>query len=411
MSKVSQTSQKTYFTSIILLCIFSIIWSNKAFTQNLTIKTADQITVGAQRIDQYSGLIKGQRIAIVANHTSMIGSSHLVDSLNSLGFTIKKVFGPEHGFRGNADAGAKVNNDVDEKTGIPVISLYGKNKKPTQEQLSDIDVVLFDIQDVGARFYTYISTMTYVMEACAEKRIKMIILDRPNPNGHYVDGPILENEFKSFVGLHRVPIVHGMTVGEYACMISEEGWLTNGIKSDLTVIPCLGYDHTILYQLPVKPSPNLPTMESVYLYPSLCLFEGTVFSMGRGTDKPFQIIGHPDYKKGNYNFTPRSIEGAAKNPKLEGQLCNGYDLTEEGKKFFSSPGQVYVKWVIECYTNFEKKDEFFKSYFNTLAGTKKLREQIEKGMTEKEIKQTWAEGIEKFLAIRKKYLLYPDFNK
>lgn len=409
MSKVNQTSQKTnpWLLSLVFILVLVPV---RIFSQQLTVKHPADLTVGAQRIDQYSGLLKGQRIAIVANQTSTIGHTHIVDSLHSLGYDIKKVFGPEHGFRGDADAGAKVSNNIDEKTGIPVISLYGKNKKPTKEQLADVDIVVFDIQDAGARFYTYISTMTYVMEACAENKIRMVILDRPNPNGHYVDGPILETELASFVGLHPVPIVHGMTVGEYACMVSEEGWLAGGLKCDLTVIPCLNYDHLTLYQLPIKPSPNLPTMESIYLYPSLCLFEGTVFSMGRGTDKPFQVVGHPEYKKGNYEFTPKSIEGAAKNPKFEGQKCYGYDLTEEGKKFYTSPGQVYVKWVIECYANFDKKEEFFKSYFNTLAGTKKLREQIEKGMTEAEIKQTWAEGIQHFKTIRKKYLLYRDFE-
>jgi uncharacterized protein YbbC (DUF1343 family) len=408
MSKIHQTTKISNLFRNLLFCFLSVFLFHPVFTQNLTVKTADQVIVGAQRIDQYFDIINGQRLAIVANHTSMIGSTHLVDSLKSLGFNIKKVFGPEHGFRGNADAGAKVNNDIDEKTGIPIISLYGKNKKPTQEQLEDVDIIIFDIQDVGARFYTFISTMTYVMEACAEKKIRIIILDRPNPNGHYVDGPILESEYKSFVGLHPVPIVHGMTVGEYACMISEEGWLAGGTKCDLTVIPCLGYDHTVLYQLPIKPSPNLPTMESIYLYPSLCLFEGTSFSMGRGTDKPFQIIGHPEYNKGNYEFTPKSKDGA-KNPKHEGLLCKGYDLTDEGKKFYHEPGKLHVKWVIECYQNFIHKDDFFKSYFNTLAGNKKLKEQIELGLDEEEIKKTWVEGLTKFSAIRKKYLIYPDF--
>lgn len=252
MSKVNQTSQKTnpWLLSLVFILVLVPV---RIFSQQLTVKHPADLTVGAQRIDQYSGLLKGQRIAIVANQTSTIGHTHIVDSLHSLGYDIKKVFGPEHGFRGDADAGAKVSNNIDEKTGIPVISLYGKNKKPTKEQLADVDIVVFDIQDAGARFYTYISTMTYVMEACAENKIRMVILDRPNPNGHYVDGPILETELASFVGLHPVPIVHGMTVGEYACMVSEEGWLAGGLKCDLTVIPCLNYDHLTLYQLPIKP--------------------------------------------------------------------------------------------------------------------------------------------------------------
>jgi len=399
-NKLSRTLLPAALIYFLLLC--------EAGAQ-LVIKTPAEVTTGAQRTELYLNLLKGKRVAIVANHTSLIGNVHLVDSLHALGVDIRKVFGPEHGFRGDVSAGEHVGTTTDKKTGIPVVSLYGKNKKPTEEQMADVDIVVFDIQDAGARFYTYISTMAYVMEACAEKKIRMIILDRPNPNGHYIDGPILEKEYASFVGMHTVPVVHGMTVGEYACMVSEEGWLKNGLKCDLTVVPCLGYDHNVLYQLPVKPSPNLPTMESIYLYPSVCFFEGTAFSVGRGTDKPFQVIGSPGFTGGSYTFTPKSSEGA-KSPKHEGKLCQGYDLTGEGKKFYSEPGQIKLQWLIDCYKQFGDKEHFFTSYFNTLAGTAKLKEQIVSGLSEKEIKASWQDGLKQFREKRKKYLLYKDFE-
>ncbi|MCX7744274.1 MAG: DUF1343 domain-containing protein [Flavobacteriales bacterium] len=375
----------------------------------LVVKDASQITVGAQRTDVYLPLLAGKRVAVAGNHTSMIGNTHLVDSLLTLKVQVVKVFSPEHGFRGDADAGEHVTTSTDKKTGLPIISLYGKNKKPTDEQLADVDIILFDMQDVGTRFYTYISTMTYLMEAAAKLNKKMIVLDRPNPNGHYIDGPVLEDKFKSFVGLHRVPVVHGMTIGEYACMISEEKWLEGGKKCDLTVIECKNYDHRTLYQLPVKPSPNLTSMAAVYLYPSLCFFEGTVISVGRGTDKPFQIVGHPSLKDAPYKFTPESRTGA-KNPKYEGQVCYGYDLTNFGNGFIRDSGMIYLYWLIDLYNRYEKKSEFFNSYFSTLAGTDRLKNDIIAGKTEEEIRKSWKPAIDEFKVIRKKYLLYPDFE-
>lgn len=385
------------------------LWAQKPQRPAWKVKDASQLTVGAQRTDAYLPMLEGKRVAVAGNHTSMIGNTHLVDSLVSLKIQVVKVFSPEHGFRGDADAGEHVTTSKDKKTGLPIISLYGKNKKPTDEQLADVDVILFDMQDVGTRFYTYISTMTYLMEAASKLGKKVIVLDRPNPNGHYVDGPVLEEKFKSFVGLHPVPVVHGMTVGEYACMISEEKWLEGGKKCDLTVIECKEYDHKTLYQLPVKPSPNLGTMAAVYLYPSLCFFEGTVITVGRGTDKPFQVVGHPSLKDAPFKFTPQSRTGA-KNPKYEGQLCYGYDLTNFGNGFIRDSGMIYLYWLIDLYNRYDKKTEFFNSYFNTLAGTDQLKNDIIAGNTEEAIRKSWQTGIDQFKTIRKKYLLYPDFE-
>jgi len=367
------------------------------------------IVVGAERTSHYLKELEGKKVGVVANHTSLIKGTHLVDSLVSLGINIIRVFSPEHGFRGNADAGEKVMSNVDEKTGLPIISLYGGNKKPTSKQLNDIDVIVFDIQDVGARFYTYISTMHYVMEACAQNNKKLIILDRPNPNGHFVDGPVLEKKHTSFVGMHSVPIVHGMTIGEYAKMINGEGWLANKIKCDVSIIETENYNHTIYYTLPIKPSPNLPNMSSIYLYPSLCLFEGTPISVGRGTDKPFQVLGHPSIISDRFSFTPKSMEGAKK-PKLEGEKCNGYNLSSFGTEYIKGNGAINLYWLIEIYSNFPKKKEFFTNMFTLLAGTDKLQQQIETGKTEEEIKVTWQDGITSFKKIRKKYLLYKDFE-
>jgi len=385
------------------------LWAQRPQRPAWKVKDASQLTVGAQRTDAYLPLLEGKRVAVAGNHTSMIGNTHLVDSLVSLKVQVVKVFSPEHGFRGDADAGEHVTTSTDKKTGLPIISLYGKNKKPTDEQLADVDVILFDMQDVGTRFYTYISTMTYLMEAASKLGKKVIVLDRPNPNGHYVDGPVLEEKFKSFVGLHPVPVVHGMTVGEYACMISEEKWLEGGKKCDLTVISCMGYDHQTLYQLPIKPSPNLGTMAAVYLYPSLCFFEGTVITVGRGTDKPFQVVGHPLLKDAPFKFTPQSRIGA-KNPKYEGQVCYGYDLTNFGNGFIRDSGMIYLYWLIDLYNRYEKKAEFFNSYFNTLAGTDQLKNDIISGKSEEAIRKSWKAGIDQFKTIRKKYLLYPDFE-
>jgi uncharacterized protein YbbC (DUF1343 family) len=369
----------------------------------------EQITPGAERTSLYFPMLQNKRIAVVANHSSLIGEQHLVDSLVRSGLQMMRVFSPEHGFRGTADAGERVNDSRDLVTGLPVVSLYGNNKKPQPKDLSDVDVVIFDIQDVGARFYTYISTMTYMMEACAAQEIPMLVLDRPNPNGFYVDGPILEKEFSSFVGLHPVPIVHGMTVGEYARMVNGEGWLENGLTCELTVIPVANYTHSDFYELPVRPSPNLPNKNAVYLYPSLCLFEGTVVSVGRGTEFPFQVIGHPQHTTGNFVFTPKSVPGAAKPPLLETK-CIGYNLTGFAEKMKENPPQLNLSWLMDFHQELSDKTTFFNNFFEKLAGTAALRKQIEQGMSEEEIRASWAPGLNKYKKIRKKYLLYDDFE-
>lgn len=359
-----------------------------------------QLMTGAEQTEAYLPVLKDKRIAMVVNHTSMIGENHLVDSLLNLGVKIQKVFAPEHGFRGDSEAGEKVKDGIDIATQLPIVSLYGSNKKPTPEQLQDIDLIIFDIQDVGTRFYTYISTMHYVMEACAENNIKLLILDRPNPNGMYVDGPVLKPEFQSFVGLHPIPVLHGLTVGELAQMINGEGWLKNSLQCDIKVIPVKNYDHNEGYSLPVKPSPNLPNDLSIKMYPSLCLFEGTVVSVGRGTYQPFQQIGHPQFKDMPHQFTPKSIEGMSKYPPYEGQTC--YGLSFENTNF---KGGFTLKYIIDFYKKYEG-DDYFNNFFDKLAGTDKLRQQIKEGMSEDEIRKSWASDLEQYQKMREKYLLY-----
>jgi uncharacterized protein YbbC (DUF1343 family) len=373
-----------------IICISLVLFTFSVKAQN--------IVLGAERTDTYLPLLKNKNVGVVANQTSMIANTHLVDSLLSLGIDVVKVFSPEHGFRGKADAGAIIEDGIDSKTGIPIISLYGNNKKPTREQLLGIDVLVFDIQDVGVRFYTYISTLHYVMEAAAENNIKVIVLDRPNPNGHYVDGPILDTNFKSFVGMHPVPIVHGMTIGEYAKMINGENWITT--RCELIVIEMENYTHNTNYDLPIKPSPNLQNARAVNLYPSLCLFEGTNISVGRGTDYPFQHFGAP-YLKSNYSFMPKSGEGS-KYPKHEDIVCFGTDLRFQ-EDYLTA---LNLNWIIETFKQCSEKEEFFNNFFDKLAGTDKLKKQIIAGMTAKEIKASWQEGLEKFKKIRKKYLIY-----
>ena len=376
---------------------------------NAKVITADSIKVGAQRTELYFPLLKGKNVAVVANHTTLIGKTHLVDSLVHAGVAIKKIFCPEHGFRGTVDAGESIINTTDTKTGLPLISLYGKNYKPKASDLKGINIVIYDIQDVGVRFYTYISTMTYVMEACAENNVEFLILDRPDPNGYYVDGSVLEKEYSSFIGLHPVPIVYGMTVAEYALMVNEEGWLKNGVKCKLKYVPVNNYNHTYYYILPVAPSPNLPNMNSVYLYPSLGLFEGTVISVGRGTNSPFQIIGHPDLKNGSFSFTPESKLGST-NPPFLGVKCNGYNLYDFADFYIKNLRHIYLFWLTATYKDVTDKANYFNSYFDQLAGNTKLRQQIIAGTSEDDIRKSWQGDIDKFKKIRKKYLLYPDFE-
>jgi len=369
-----------------------------------------RVKTGAEQTEKYVSLLKNLEIAVVANHTTNINGSHLVDSLLSLGINIKKIFSPEHGFRGKADAGELVKNYIDEKTGLPVISLYGSSKKPDLKDLNGIDLVVFDLQDVGIRHYTYISTMHYVMEACAEMNVEMLILDRPNPNGFYVDGPVLDTAYKSFIGMHPVPIVHGMTIAEYAQMINGEHWLKNGMKCKLSFISCANYTHDSLYRLPVNPSPNLQNMLSVYLYPSLGFFEGTSLSVGRGTDFPFQVFGGPDLKNTEFTFIPKSINGASKYPKHKNQKCYGVDLRNIDINDLLAKREINLEWLLFGYKNFEKQESFFIPFFYSISGTNQLKEQIIQGKSAKEIRKSWKPGLEKFKEIRKKYLIYKDFE-
>lgn len=376
--------------------------------------TAQPILPGATHLKAYLPLLKNKRVAIFANPTSMVGKRHLVDTLRSLGVKISVIFGPEHGFRGTADAGEKVENAPDPATGIPVISLYGKKRKPSAADLKDADIMLFDIQDVGVRFYTYISSLQEYMESAMEHNKPLIVLDRPNPNGFYVDGPVLEPQFKSFIGMQPVPIVYGLTIGEYARMLEGEGWLEkpkhNHDRYSLTVIRCRNYTHKSRYTLPVKPSPNLPDIQSIYLYPSTCLFEGTVLSEGRGTERPFQIFGHPLLPATLYTFTPVSREGA-KQPKLLNQTCHGWDLGGSPDEVFRKVnGQIQLKWLLEAWKLFPQKDSFFlkNNFFHKLAGNSTMMQQIKEGKSEAQIRQSWEPALSTFRKKRKKYLLYKD---
>ncbi len=367
------------------------------------------ILPGIFQTAEYLPKLKNKNVAVVANQTSIFYKTHLVDSLLALKVKVKKVFAPEHGFRGNVEAGGNVKNDTDSKTRLPVISLYGKNEKPTTEDLAGIDIIVFDIQDVGARFYTYISTLEFIMDACAVNKVKVIVLDRPNPNSFYVDGPVLKDSFRSFVGRQPVPIVYGMTIGEYAQMLNGENWLDSKLKCDLTVIQCSNFDHTKLYSLPVPPSPNLPNMNAVYLYPSLCLFEGTAVSVGRGTEKPFQIIGTTDSTIKGFTFTPKKIAGVAENPPYLNQKCYGMDLTKSAASVLSSK-KLELKWLIGFYMNSKDQSAFFNPFFDKLAGTDELRIMIQTDKSEAEIRKSWENDINAFKKIRKKYLLYLDFE-
>ncbi len=384
-------------------------------------KPQPAIIIGNERTSLYLPKLKGKKVGLVGNQTSVIGKTHLVDSLLALKVNMVAVYSPEHGFRGDADAGETIKNGKDAKTGLPIYSLYGNNKKPTKEQLNGVEIMLFDLQDVGVRFYTYISTLHYVMEACAENNIPLILLDKPNPNAHYIDGPILEEKWKSFVGMHPVPIVYGMTIGEYGQMINGERWLANGVQCDLTVVPCESYTHTTPYSLPIAPSPNLRTDAAIYLYPSLCLFEGTSVSVGRGTDKPFEVYGHPNFplrietdnvedpffprfSRMSYSFTPVSGFGA-KDPLWKDKKCNGYLLSEEG----DVNHHFELRYLINAHYWLKKAGVPFitsANFFDKLAGTSTLREQILAEKPEVEIRAGWEKGLKEFEGVRKKYLIY-----
>ncbi len=414
--------------------------SCKGQEKNFEVKTSFDSTavksypvVGANQTGEYLPYLRNKKVGVVANQTSVVFKpenfifmedywdessrsykqrqtqkwifskhTHLVDSLLSHTIQVTKVFAPEHGFRGTADAGELVKDGKDSRTGLPLISLYGSNKKPTQDQMQGLDVMVFDIQDVGARFYTYISTLHYVMEACAEAGIPLLILDRPNPNIHYIDGPLLDPEHQSFVGMHPVPVVHGMTIAEYAQMINGEGWLENGQKCELNIVSVKEYDRATFYSLPIKPSPNLPNDQAINLYPSLCFFEGTPLSEGRGTNKQFQVFGSPTLPKDKYTFTftPQPNEGA-KNPKFNGQLCYGKDLSNVDKL-----DHINLQWLLDAYRDSGKQTSFFTNFFTTLAGTKTLQQQIEQGMTNEQIRSSWKDGLEEYDGMRKRYMIY-----
>lgn len=388
---------------LLFLIIISILFNCGCSGQN----KKQKILTGAEQPELYLSLIKHKNIALMVNQSSLVDSVHLIDFLLSKNYTVSKIFAVEHGLRGNAANGEEFNNSVDEQTGLPIVSLYGKKKKPDQQDLAGIDLVIFDMQDVGCRFFTYISSMHYLMESCAENNVQLLILDRPNPNGDYIDGPVLNPELKSFVGMHPIPIVHGCTIGELALMINNEEWLTNGIKCKLKIIPVKNYTHNTSYSLPVKPSPNLPNDISIRLYPSLCLFEATNVSIGRGTHFPFQVIGFPDNRNGKFSFTPISIKGMSNNPPFENYECKGIDL-----RIPPSPPGFTLNYFIQFFNQFSNKDDFWKSkrWIDLLTGDKNFYQEINDGWNEKQIKATWENDINNYKTIRKKYLLYPDFE-
>lgn len=407
------------FLLIFFVLVFFI--NNASFAQT-------RIIPGAERMEVYVPMLKGKSVAVFANQTSMVGNIHLVDALVKKGIKVVKIFGPEHGFRGNADAGEKIGNYTDEETGIPVISLYGSKRRPSDDDLKDVDIMIFDIQDVGVRFYTYISSMQEYMEAAFENSKPLLILDRPNPNGFYVDGPVLDKKFKSFVGMQPVPIVYGLTIGEYAMMIAGEKWLTEKANKKqeyylhaknlkdtpfhFLVIKCKNYDHKSKYILPVKPSPNLPEIQSIYWYPSTCFFEATNLSEGRGTEKPFQYFGHPSLPKTLFSFTPHSMEGAT-DPKLKDKVCYGWNLSGTPQQVLKQVNnRIQLKWILQAYKLFPDKSKFFlnSKSLNRLAGNDILMKQIINGASEAAIRKTWEPALSKYKKIRKKYLLYKDFE-
>lgn len=414
--------RKTFFALFIpvpliiisLLPLGNVVVSASSTTGLLSAKPKKIIT-GADQLSAYVPYLKGKRVGMIINQTSIIGKKPSVDSLLDLGIKIVKIFGPEHGFRGNASNGAKVADNVDEKTGIPIISLYGKNKKPSKEHLTDVDVVVFDIQDVGARFYTYINTLTHVMESCAENSKELVILDRPNPNGYLVDGPILEDHLHSGIGMHKIPITHGMTMGEFAQMVNGEGWLPNNLKCRLKIIKVANYNHDMPYAIPVYPSPNLNSQQSIVLYPSICLFEGTILSQGRGTYIPFTVLGAPALKgKYAFHFRPVSIQGMSETPLHQNEECYGLDLRNYDTSEMRKSKRLNLQWLIELYNAYPYKEKFFDmsqskqmNSFDKLAGTENLKKQIIAGVPEEEIRKSWEPGLSNYKTMRTKYLLYP----
>ncbi|WP_229254645.1 exo-beta-N-acetylmuramidase NamZ family protein [Dyadobacter linearis] len=402
-------------------CVNTSASKNPVLTGNDTISTPGANAglnvpiTGADQISEYIPYLKGKKVGIVINQTSIIGSKPMVDSLVALGVNVVAIFGPEHGFRGTASNGDKVSDSVDEKTGIPAISLYGKLKRPTNEQMARLDIVLFDIQDVGARFYTYINTLGHVMEACAENNKEMLILDRPNPNGFLVDGPLLEDHLHSGIGMYRIPISHGLTIAELAQMINGEGWLKNKMQCKLKIIKINNYTHDTPYTLPVLPSPNLNTQQSIMLYPHICMFEGTIVSQGRGTYMPFTVLGAPLLKdKYAFSFTPKSIKGMSETPLHQDKACFGLDLREYDMKEIRKSGKLHLAWLIEMYKAYPDKERFFDrsqskqmGNFDLLSGTENLRKQIIAGTSEEEIRKSWESGLSQYKETRKKYLLYP----
>jgi uncharacterized protein YbbC (DUF1343 family) len=397
-----------FFFFTVVACHSQKERSPEAQAPSIDASAPQTLRMGAEQLDSWLPALRGKRLALLVNHTALVGKRHLVDTLLALGADVKKIFGPEHGFRGDAADGETVKNGVDVKSGLPVISLYGKNKKPTAAQLADVDAVIFDIQDVGTRFYTYISSMHYLMESCAENKKMVVILDRPNPHGSYIDGPMLEPAQKSFVGMHPIPVVHGLTVGELANMINGEGWLGTGMTCELRIVPMKNWKHSDRYLLPIYPSPNLPNNQAIALYPSLCFFEGTVISVGRGTEMPFQVIGNPELKQYSFTFTPRTIKGVANNPLHEHKVCYGIDL-----RGATVPPRLDLSYLINMYNAYPDKENFFynpfdRHYIDKLAGTPALREQIKKGMTEEQIRETWQKNLAEYRAMRQKYLLYEE---
>ncbi len=417
-----------WVSALCLLLVVSLMYPASAQVNKKIVTKAKPVITGAERLSVYLPYLKGKRVAIFANQTSIVGKSHLVDTLHKLGVNITVIFGPEHGFRGIANDGEKIADSIDAATGAPIISLYGKKRRPSTDDLKNVDVMVFDIQDVGARFYTYISSLQEYMEAALENGKPLMVLDRPNPNGFYIDGPVLDLKYKSFVGMQPIPVVYGMTIGEYAMMLQGERWLGSKEANDrvsynlstkpttdtpfhLLVIKCENYDHKTKYELPVRPSPNLPEMQSIYWYPSTCFFEGTVLSEGRGTEKPFQIFGHPLLPKNLYAFTPIPRQGASE-PKLKGQVCYGWNISGTIEQVLKNiNGRMQLKYLIQAYKLFPDKENFFLKTggFNRLAGNDELMQQIKNGKSESEIKKSWQPGLNHFKSIRKKYLLYADF--